>query len=162
MEEDKPFAVPACKKVQIFKWLVKKHNCMIDFERDFFCKDPKKKTQKTWFATPKLYRNGKDFVLTTTSKNSLASVMSINLPSKHAALSYADVLDALLDKIKKAGSDCWLGSYGWPYTREELFLPKNATLEKLCIEFDLAWRDAFKHSSLEKPKKDEKKNEVQR
>ena len=38
MEEDKPFAVPACKKVQIFKWLVKKHNCTVDFERDFFWK----------------------------------------------------------------------------------------------------------------------------
>ena len=152
MEEDKPFAVPTYKKVQIFKWLVKKHNCTIDFERDFFCKDPKKKTQKTWFATPKLSRSGKIFALFAASKESLATVLHVSLPSKHAALSYADVLDALLDKIKKAGSDCWLGSGSWPYTRAEVFLPKDTTLEELCIEFDLAWRDSFKHLLTRKPK----------
>lgn len=152
MEEVKLFTVPACKKVQIFKWLVKKHNCTVDFERDFFWKDRKKKT-KSWLATPKLYRGEKDFVLCVASKEFPTTVLSINLPSKHASLSYADVLDALLAKIKKVGGNCWLGSDDWPYTRgEELFLPKDITLEKLCIEFDLAWRDAFKCSSSKKPK----------
>lgn len=151
MEEDKLFAVPIYKKVQIFKWLVKKHNCTVDFEHDFFWKDRKKKT-KSWLATPKLSRDGKDLVLTTSSKNFSNSVVSLNLPSKHATLSYADVLDALLDKIKKAGSDCWLGFGSWPYTRAEVFLPKDTTLEELCIEFDLAWRDSFKHLLTRKPK----------
>ena len=153
MEEVKSFAVPAYKKVQIFKWLVKKHNCTVDFERDFFWKDRKKKT-KTWLVTPKLSRDGKDYVLCVVSKEFPTAVLSVNLPSKHATLSYADVLDALLDKIKKAGSDCWLGSGGWPYTRAEVFLPKNTTLEELCVEFDLAWRDDFGFSlkSLRKGK----------
>ena len=160
MNENKILSVPTYKKVQIFKWLVKKHNCTIDFERDFFWKDRKKKT-KTWLITPKLSRNGKDYVLCVVSKEFPTAVLSVNLPSKHATLSYADVLDALLDKIKKARSDCWLGFGGWPYTRVEVFLSKDTTLEKLCIEFDLAWRDAFGYSS-KKPKKNEEKNEVQR
>lgn len=151
MGEDKSFAVPAYKKVQIFKWLVKKHNCTVDFEHDFFWKDRKKKT-KTWLATPKLSRDGKDLVLTTSSKNFSNSVVSLNLPSKHATLSYADVLDALLAEVKRNESDCWLTETGWPYQRKELFLPKDATLEELCIEFDLAWRDAFGHLLSGKPK----------
>lgn len=157
MSESKMLSVPAYKKVQIFKWLLKKHNCTIDFDCNYCWKDPKTKTQKIWFATPKLTRNGRVLVLYVASKEFPATVLSVRLPSKHAALSYADVLDALLDKIKKVGSDCFLGSGGWPYTRVEVFLPKNITLEELCIEFDLTWRDAFgfslKSLRKEKPKK---------
>lgn len=136
-------SVPAYKKVYIFKWLLKSHNCEVHFDCDWQWKDPKKKTQKIWFATPKLSRDGRDLVLYVASKDSPATVLSVNLPSKHASLSYADVLDTLLETIKKAGSDCFLGADGWPYTRVEVFLPKDTTLEGLCIEFDLAWRDAF-------------------
>lgn len=145
-------SVPAYKKVQIFKWLLKKHNCTIDFDYSYYWKDYKTKTQKIWFATPKLTRNGRDFVLYVASKELPATVLSVYLPSKMATLSYADVLDTLLDKIKKVGSDCFLGADGWPYTRTEVFLPKNTTLEGLCVEFDLAWRDVFGFS-LKKPKK---------
>lgn len=143
MGEDKSFAVPAYKKVYIFKWLLKTHNCTtISFVCDYHWTNPKK-TQKIWFATPKLSRDGKDLVLTTSSKNFSNSVVSVRLPSKHATLSYADVLDALLAEVKRNESDCYLTDAGWPYQRKELFLPKDATLEGLCIEFDLAWRDAF-------------------
>ena len=140
--------MPTYKKVQIFKWLLKKHNCEVRFDYDWGGKEPKKKTQKIWFTTPKLSRDGKeDFVLTTSSRDFPASILSVMLPSKHAALSYADVLDALLDRIKKDKSDCYLVDFGWPHHKKELFLPKDATLEELCIEFDLAWRDAFEHPS---------------
>jgi len=152
MKEDKSFAVSAYKKVQIFKWLVKKHNCVVDFDYSY-CWENSKKTQKIWFATPKLSRNGRDFVLTTTTENFSASVLSVMLPSKHAALSYAEVLDTLLVEVKTNESDCYLAEVGWPYHREELFLPKGTTLEELCIEFDLTWKDAFGHLFSRKPKK---------
>ena len=154
MEKDKSFAVPAYKKVWIFKWLLKKHNCEAHFDYDYRWKDPKKKTQKIWFAILKLSRkeDEKELVLSITSKELLSSTMSFHLPSKHAALSYADVLDALLAEVKRSKSDCWLVGADWPCQRKALFLPKNATLEWLCIEFDLAWRDAFGHHFSEKPK----------
>lgn len=141
MEEVKPFVVPACKKVQIFKWLVKKHNCTADFDYGYYWKDSKTKSQKIWFATPKLFRNGRNLILYVASEEYPATILSVSLPSKHAVLSYADVLDALLDKIKKVGGDCFIG-YD---LKTEVFLPKDTTLEKLCIEFDLAWRDSARH-----------------
>ena len=152
MKESKSSAVPAYKKVQIFKWLLKKHNCEIRFDYSYYWKDPKKKTQKIWSATPKLSRDGKDLVLTTSSKNFSNLVVFVKLPSKQVTLSYADVLDALLAEVKRDESDCWLTEAGWPYQRKALFLSKDATLEGLCIEFDLAWRDAFGHLLSEKPK----------
>lgn len=142
MKESKTSAVPTYKKVRIFKWLLKTHNCEIYFVHDYHWANPKK-TQKIWFATPKLSMDGKDFVLTTSSKNFSNSVVSVRLPSKQATLTYADVLDALLAEVKTNESDCYLTEASWSYQRKELFLSKDATLEGLCIEFDLAWRDAF-------------------
>ena len=136
-------SVSACKKVQIFKWLLKKHGCTVVFERQFWWEDPKTKTEKIWFAVPKLFKDGKDFMLHVVSKEFPAKILSVPLPSKMAALSYADVLDALLAEVKRTESDCYLVPTSWPYHGEEIFLLKDATLEGLCIEFDLAWRDAF-------------------
>lgn len=142
MKKSKTLSVLAYKKVYIFKWLLKKHNCEIYFVQDYHWANPKK-TQKIWIATPKLSSGGKDFVLATASKEFRSLVLSIELPSKPVTLSYADVLDALLAEVKRNKSDCYLVDAGWPYQRKELFLSKDATLEGLCIEFDLAWRDAF-------------------
>lgn len=135
-------SVPVYKKVWIFKWLLKKHNCEVHFDRDWCWENPRKKTQRIWFAVPKLTKDGKDLVLSTASREFPA--LSVRLSSKHGALSYADVLDALLAEVKRSESDCWLVDIiNWPYHRKEIFLPKDTTLEGLCIEFDLAWRDAF-------------------
>lgn len=143
MKKDKSFTVPVYKKVYIFKWLLKKHSCTVSFDYNYHWTNPKKKTQKIWFATPKLFRKGsnKEFVLATASKNFSSLAVSIRLPSKQATLSYADVLDTLLAEVKSSGSDCWLVDAGWPYHRKELFLSKDATLENLAIEFDLSWSE---------------------
>lgn len=133
-------SISNARKVWIFKMLLKKHGCKVRLDKDFRFASSGQKIE--FFRVILDMQNGKTCVLTVMTKHGLAL---IEIPYKYN-ISYADVLDSILDAMKKTKSDCELRSINrWHYINEEgVFLKKDVSLEELNIELDLAYLNVLK------------------
>ena len=135
------------RKVWIFKWLLKKNRCLgVHLEKDFFKTKTKKNGKKVEVFKVILDKDdGKRFMLgfyvRPNPKIPRTVFSTLAVPFKHN-VSYADILDGILDAMEKSGSDCWMND-GLALERVGLFLKKGTTLEELSIEFDLSKREVF-------------------
>ena len=131
------------RKVWIFKWLLKKHRCTVCLEKEFFKQDGKR---VAFFRAVLLRQDGKVFKLIVSSNSngtkSRASQMAVVVPCE-LDISYADVLDCIIETVEKNGGACWMVNAGWPPMDDCLFLREGVSLEELAIEFDMTWRDVF-------------------
>ena len=124
------------RKVWIFKWLLKKNGCKgISLEKDFFFKDRSKRID--FFKVVLCMDNGKTLMLMVDRQQDRNFKRTIMVPYRYN-ISYADVLDGILEEMKKNDSDCWMMSNSWPNRRTSTFLKKDVTMEELEIEFDLS------------------------
>lgn len=136
------------KKVWIFKWLLKKNGCCgVHLVKDFSRKNGK----KTAFFKVIVDMDDSKSSLSPTSSSlvltvdiqpdpSFSAILApVEVPCKYN-VSYADVLDSVLEAMKKNGSDCWM-SDEWSNPHIHLFLKKGTSLEELKIGFDLSSRD---------------------
>ena len=132
------------RKVQIFKWLAKKHRCKIRLVRDFIVDSSKKKSEFVKIVLDR--EDGISFTLMTNKKPSSSGIRPkltvVEVPAPSWDVSYADVLDWVLETMEKNESDCWLVDV-WSNRYIGLFLKKGTALEELDIEFDMSWRDVF-------------------
>ena len=104
------------RKVWIFKMLLTKHGCKVRLDKDFRFASSGQKIE--FFRVILDMQNGKTCILTVMTKHGLAL---IEIPYKYN-ISYADVLDSILDAMKKTKSDCELRSinrlfYNWYITK---------------------------------------------
>ena len=137
----KKSSVSKAKKVQIFKWLLKKHGCTVELEEKYEGKMGE-------VVTPVLFKDSSRYTLVldidAVEAKSLSTGLrkcpeTVRLPWKYN-ISYADILDKILKMMKKNDSACWLWEC-WHWTRERVFIERGATIESLAIEFDMSWRD---------------------
>lgn len=146
----KKTSVEKAKRVQIFKWLLKKHRCSVSLEKSFANTNGK----KTWFFTVHLHgKDAEEHVLCVDKNVKLDAdaaktfgiqtfAESIYVRCKDI-VSYVDVLDAILDAMSRNNSACWMVSKSFHAPRK-MFLKKGTTLEELAVEFDMEWRDVFR------------------
>lgn len=141
--------VSRAKKVQIFKWLLRKHDCIVELQRDFV----KVHGKKIPIVAPMLFRRKHGMALKLVINSRVKQKKSegggfflvaraVAIPCRDGIISYADVLDWILKLMKKNESDCRIGD-SWKWTEDEVLLPKGTTIEALAIDFDVAGRDGL-------------------
>ena len=139
----KKSSVSKAKRVQIFKWLLKKHGCTVELQDKY-------EGKKGEFIIPVLFKGASRYTLAFEMDVEKAKSLStglgkcletVRVPWKHN-ISYADILDRILKLMKKNDSACWLLDF-WHETKERAFIERDATIESLAIEFDMSWRDVL-------------------
>ena len=145
----KKTSVSKAKRVQIFKWLLKKHGCTVELQDKYECKKGEI-TTPVLFITPVLFKGSSRYTLALDIDAEKAKSLStglkkcletVRVPWKYN-ISYADILDNILKLMKKNDSACWLLE-SWHEMRERAFIERGATIESLAIEFDMSWRDVL-------------------
>lgn len=140
----KKSSVSKAKRVQIFKWLLKKHGCTVELQ-------DKHEGKKGETITPVLFKCTSRYTLALDMDAEKAKSLpttrlrkcleTVRVPWKYN-ISYADILDRILKLMEKNDSACWLLDF-WHETRERAFIERGATIESLAIEFDMSWRDVL-------------------
>ena len=112
--------------------------------RDFIVDSSKKKSEFVKIVLDR--EDGISFMLMANKKPSSSGIRPkltvVEVPAPSWDVSYADVLDWVLETMEKNESDCWLVDV-WSNRYIGLFLKKGTALEELDIEFDMSWRDVF-------------------
>ena len=141
-----PVWLSKAKKVQIFKWLLKKHGCTPGLE---FMTVENAVGQKVRLAVPVAVTKTSDpffgcqpwrFAVEMPKEAPLFKLLSFQHLNgcSSGAISYADVFDEILEQMEKCKSNCFITRTEWRGPNCEIFLERDISWEALLVEFDLA------------------------